>query len=160
MWPRLVCSRALPLPSDPPRNDFPKLGKFACQQFEEFGMLQKDHDRIWNDRCMNDNIKMNQMLEAGPWSRACPEIQSRCFLGKTPHGQILHPMPFDQIFGFPDFPKIREIGISGNADFRFSRISKIRFSKVRISGNPKLQNFGFPDFRISENPDFRKSPKS
>ena len=101
------------------------------------------------------SLRSSSMLK----SLECNLIPSRspCVLGEIPQRQILHPMPFYQIFGFSDFRKSGKSECPKINIFDFSGFSEIRFPKVRTSGNPKIRIFRFPDFRISENQDFRKS---
>ena len=74
-----------------------------------------------------------------------------------PHKQILHPMPFYRIFGFPKF---RKSGKSGMLKIRisgFSGIPEIRIPEVLSSGDLEIRFSGFPDFQIFENPGIRRS---
>ena len=92
--------------------------------------------------------------------------RSPCFLRGVPHGQILHPMHFYRILGFPDFPKIRKIGIPENPDFQVFRNFRNPISEnpdsresenpdFQISGLPNLRKSGFPEIRKSRLSDFR-----
>ena len=50
----------------------PEFRQIGLSGIEEFGMLQKGHDRIWNGQYMNDSFIMNQSQSIGISARGRP----------------------------------------------------------------------------------------
>ena len=94
-----------------------------------------------NGCCIKHISRRTTWMQFLPDSIALPSevLKSPCFLRGIQHRQILHSMPFYQIFGLSDVSKIQKLRNLKIPMFGFSSHSEIRFPKIWISGSPKIR---------------------